>query len=281
MKFNKVQIADFSFSNAEPFVLIAGLNVLESEDIAKEVIEECLSVCKDLNVPFIFKASFDKANRSSIDSYRGPGLEKGLDTLSTLKSKYGIPILSDVHSEEQVKLASEVLDIIQVPAFLCRQTDLLSRIAKTGLPINIKKGQFLSPDEVGNIVKKILSFKNENILLCERGTLFGYNNLVVDMLGLAYLKNYGFPVVFDVTHSLQQPGNLGNKTGGRREYALDLAKSAMALGLAGLFVELHPDPDKAKCDGPCALPLSLLRDYVNQITKVDNIVKSLPPLKIS
>ncbi len=281
MKYNKVQVADFSFSNKNPFVLIAGLNVLESEDIAKEVIEECLSVCKGLKVPFIFKASFDKANRSSVESYRGPGLHKGLETLSILKSQYGIPIVSDVHSEDQVKLASEVLDIIQVPAFLCRQTDLLLRIAETGLPMNIKKGQFLSPDEVGNLVEKILSFKNENILLCERGTLFGYKNLVVDMLGLSQLKKYGFPVVFDVTHSLQQPGNLGSKTGGRREYALDLAKSAMSLGLAGLFIELHPDPDKAKCDGPCALPLRLLKDYINQIKEVDNLAKSLPTLTIN
>jgi len=281
LKYNKVQVADFSFSNKNPFVLIAGLNVLESEDIAKEVIEECLSVCKGLKVPFIFKASFDKANRSSVESYRGPGLHKGLETLSILKSQYGIPIVSDVHSEDQVKLASEVLDIIQVPAFLCRQTDLLLRIAETGLPMNIKKGQFLSPDEVGNLVEKILSFKNENILLCERGTLFGYKNLVVDMLGLSQLKKYGFPVVFDVTHSLQQPGNLGSKTGGRREYALDLAKSAMSLGLAGLFIELHPDPDKAKCDGPCALPLRLLKDYINQIKEVDNLAKSLPTLTIN
>ncbi len=281
MKYNKVQVADFSFSNKNSFVLIAGLNVLESEDIAKEVIEECLSVCKGLKVPFIFKASFDKANRSSVESYRGPGLHKGLETLSILKSQYGIPIVSDVHSEDQVKLASEVLDIIQVPAFLCRQTDLLLRIAETGLPMNIKKGQFLSPDEVGNLVEKILSFKNENILLCERGTLFGYKNLVVDMLGLSQLKKYGFPVVFDVTHSLQQPGNLGSKTGGRREYALDLAKSAMSLGLAGLFIELHPDPDKAKCDGPCALPLRFLKDYINQIKEVDNLAKSLPTLTIN
>jgi len=281
LKYNKVQVADFSFSNKNSFVLIAGLNVLESEDIAKEVIEECLSVCKGLKVPFIFKASFDKANRSSVESYRGPGLHKGLETLSILKSQYGIPIVSDVHSEDQVKLASEVLDIIQVPAFLCRQTDLLLRIAETGLPMNIKKGQFLSPDEVGNLVEKILSFKNENILLCERGTLFGYKNLVVDMLGLSQLKKYGFPVVFDVTHSLQQPGNLGSKTGGRREYALDLAKSAMSLGLAGLFIELHPDPDKAKCDGPCALPLRFLKDYINQIKEVDNLAKSLPTLTIN
>ena len=280
MKSREINIRDLTISNDKPFTLIAGLNVLESKDLADEVIEECISVTKELEIPFIFKSSFDKANRSSIESYRGPGVEKGLEILADLKLKHKVPVLSDVHTQEQVEMSTTVLDVIQIPAFLCRQTDLLSSVADTGLPMNIKKGQFLSPHEIENIVNKILFFKNENILICERGTSFGYNNLVVDMVGISQLKTYSFPVIFDVTHSLQQPGGLGDKSGGRRHHALNLAKSAISLGLAGLFVEVHPDPKNAKCDGPCALPLNLLKDFLMQLKKLDDLVKTLPHLEI-
>ena len=280
MKSREIKIRDLTISNDKPFTLIAGLNVLESKDLADEVIEECISVTKELEIPFIFKSSFDKANRSSIESYRGPGVEKGLEILADLKLKHKVPVLSDVHTQEQVEMSTTVLDIIQIPAFLCRQTDLLSSVADTGLPMNIKKGQFLSPHEIENIVNKILFFKNENILICERGTSFGYNNLVVDMVGVSQLKTYSFPVIFDVTHSLQQPGGLGDKSGGRRQHVLNLAKSAISLGLAGLFVEVHPDPKNAKCDGPCALPLNLLKDFLMQLKKLDDLVKTLPHLEI-
>ena len=280
MKSREINIRDLTISNDKPFTLIAGLNVLESKDLADEVIEECISVTKELEIPFIFKSSFDKANRSSIESYRGPGVEKGLEILADLKLKHKVPVLSDVHTQEQVEMSTTVLDVIQIPAFLCRQTDLLSSVADTGLPMNIKKGQFLSPHEIENIVNKILFFKNENILICERGTSFGYNNLVVDMVGISQLKTYSFPVIFDVTHSLQQPGGLGDKSGGRRQHVLNLAKSAISLGLAGLFVEVHPDPKNAKCDGPCALPLNLLKDFLMQLKKLDDLVKTLPHLEI-
>ena len=275
-----VQIADIEVCNNKPFILVAGLNVLENQKVIEQVIKECKKVCEELNIPFIFKASYDKANRSSINSFRGPGVEKGLNILKELKSDYLVPVISDVHSEEEIEKASEVLDVIQIPAFLCRQTDLLSAAAATNLPINIKKGQFLSPKEVENIFSKFRSFSNEKILICERGTSFGYNNLVVDMLGISYLKNYGYPVIFDVTHSVQQPGGLGDKTNGRRPFLLDLAKSAMSIGIAGLFLEVHPNPEKAKCDGPCALPLNSLRDFLEQISSIDKLVKSLPKLKI-
>ena len=275
-----INLDKFKIGNNQPFVFIGGLNVLETEDLIKETVEECISVTQELGISYVFKSSFDKANRSSINSFRGPGVDKGLEILSNIRSTYDIPILSDVHTEEEVIKSQEVLDIIQIPAFLCRQTDLVSVAASTGLPINVKKGQFLSPNEIENVISKIINSKNENILLCERGTSFGYNNLIVDMLGVSQLKKHGFPVIFDVTHSLQQPGGLGDKTAGRREYALDLAKSAMSLGLAGLFLEVHPDPEQAKCDGPCALPLKLLKDFLYQIKSIDDLVKSLPKLTI-
>ena len=277
----KVKVNDITLSNKSNFVLISGLNVLEEETILKEVIEELKGVTDELNIPFIFKASYDKANRSSIDSFRGPGLEKGLEMLKKIKSDYKVPVISDVHSPEEVGEVKGVLDVIQIPAFLCRQTDLISSVAQTGLPVNIKKGQFLSPSEVKNILVKFEHFNNSNILLCERGTTFGYNNLVVDMLGLAELKRYDYPVIFDVTHSLQEPGGQGESTSGRRSLALDLAKSAISIGIAGLFLETHPDPDKAKCDGPCALPLKHLREFLLQINDIDKLVKTFPEIEIS
>jgi 2-dehydro-3-deoxyphosphooctonate aldolase (KDO 8-P synthase) len=276
-----VKVGEISLSNKSNLVLISGLNVLEDKFIVKEVVGELKKVSDELDIPFIFKASYDKANRSSIESFRGPGIENGLEVLRKIKSDYKVPVMSDVHSPGEVKKAKEILDVIQIPAFLCRQTDLISSAAITGLPINVKKGQFLSPAEMKNIITKFEHFNNKNILLCERGTTFGYNNLVVDMLGLAELKRYDYPVIFDVTHSLQEPGGKGESTSGRRSLALDLAKSAISIGIAGLFLETHPDPDKAKCDGPCALPLKHLKEFLYQIKAIDKLVKTFSEIEIS
>ena len=277
----EVKVGNFSLSNDSNFILISGLNVLEDKGIVTEVIKELKRVTKELAIPFIFKASYDKANRSSIDSYRGPGLDKGLEILAKIKSEYSVPLISDIHSPEEVLKAKEVLDLLQIPAFLCRQTDLISAVAESGLPVNVKKGQFLSPKEVRNIINKFEHLNNTNILICERGTTFGYNNLVVDMLGLAELKTYEYPVIFDVTHSLQEPGGEGKSTSGRRSLALDLAKAATSIGIAGLFLETHPDPDKARCDGPCALPLKNLKGFLEQVKNIDNLVKTFPKIEIS
>tara|TARA_B100000131_G_scaffold8122_1_gene8447 strand:+ start:694 stop:1518 length:825 start_codon:yes stop_codon:yes gene_type:complete len=266
---NKIKIG-----NSNPFTLIAGLNVLESDKVIEEVISHCVEVTQKLKIPYVFKASYDKANRSSIESYRGPGIDKGLTILSDLKKDFKVPIISDVHNVEEVSKASEVLDIIQIPAFLSRQTDLIKEAASTKIPLNIKKGQFMAPEDSINIIKKCEHFGNKQIMICERGTSFGYNNLVVDMLGMVRLKELSYPVVFDVTHSLQKPGGLGHKTDGRGANVLDLAKSGMALGLAGLFLETHPDPDNALCDGPCALKLDSLNDFLVQIKAIDDLVKS-------
>ena len=276
-----IKINNINVSNAKQFTLIAGLNVLEDRKIIDEVATECKNVTQELDIPFIFKASYDKANRSSVNSFRGPGLDEGLEILNKLKSDYKFPVISDVHSQQEILKASKVLDLLQIPAFLCRQTDLLSAAADSNLPINIKKGQFLSPAEIANIIKKFKHFGNEKLLICERGTSFGYNNLIVDMLGISQIKAYEYPVIFDVTHSLQQPGGLGDKASGRRSLALDLAKSAMSIGIAGLFVEVHPEPDKAQCDGPCALPLNLLKDFLSQIKSLDKLVKTFPYLEIN
>lgn len=276
----EINVQKLKIGNDLPFTLIAGLNVLESDQVIEEVVVKCIEVAKKFGIPFIFKASYDKANRSSVNSYRGPGAEDGLKTLADIKLKYEIPVLSDVHTINEVELAKDILDFIQIPAFLCRQTDLVEALARTGLPVNIKKAQFMSPSDIENVVRKFESFGNDNLVICERGTSFGYNNLVVDMLGITKLKLHNYPVIFDVTHSLQQPGGLGEKTGGRRENVLDLAKSGMALGLAGLFLETHPDPDSALCDGPCALPLSSLEEFIFQVKSVDDLVKSLPKIVI-
>ena len=277
----KVEVGNVIFSNNSDFVLIAGLNVLEDERTILEVIEEIKKVTKELEIPFIFKASYDKANRSSIESYRGPGIDKGLDILGKLKSDHDLLVVSDVHSPEEAIKASKVLDLIQIPAFLCRQTDLIESASSSNIPVNIKKGQFLSPSEIKNIIKKFEHYGNKDLLICERGTSFGYNNLVVDMLGLAQLKTYEYPVIFDVTHSLQEPGGMGESTSGRRSFSLDLAKSAISIGIAGLFLETHPDPDNAKCDGPCALPLKHLKEFLIQIKAIDKLVKSFQGIEIS
>ena len=267
-----IKVGNLEVGNDKPFVLIAGLNVLEDDETIKDVIEECIRLTKKYDIPYIFKASYDKANRSSIDSYRGPGVEKGLKKLLELKKDYKVPLISDIHNPEEAELASNVLDIIQIPAFLSRQTDLIEAACATSLPINIKKGQFLAPSDMNNILKKCSHFQNENIMICERGTSFGYNNLVVDMLGMVELKNNS-PVIFDVTHSLQKPGGLGDKADGRGSSVLDLARAGMSLGLAGLFLEVHPDPTKALCDGPCALPLQKLDQFLNKIKNLDDFIK--------
>jgi len=270
----EVSVNKLKIGNSNPFTLIAGLNVLESDKVIEQVITHCIEVTKKLSIPYIFKASYDKANRSSVDSYRGPGVDEGLRILSNLKKEFNVPIISDVHTVEEVSKASEVLDIIQIPAFLSRQTDLIKEAASTKIPINIKKGQFMAPEDAKNIINKCEHFGNKQILLCERGSSFGYNNLVVDMLGMVQLKESSYPVIFDATHSLQRPGGLGDRTDGRGSKVLDLARSGMALGLAGLFLETHPDPEKALCDGPCALRIDSLEDFLVQIKAVDDLVKS-------
>ena len=262
------------FANDRPFVLIGGMNVIESEDLLLKVAEEFVSVTRELAVPFVFKASFDKANRSSIRSYRGPGMEAGLAMLHELKKRLGVPILTDVHEPWQAGPAAEVADIIQLPAFLARQTDLVTAMARTGAAINVKKPQFLAPAEMRHIIEKFREAGNERLLLCERGTSFGYNNLVVDMLGVDEMKALA-PVVFDVTHALQRPGGRADSADGRGAQAAPLARAALAIGIAGLFVEAHPDPAEARCDGPSALRLDELRDFLVQAVAVDQVVKSL------
>jgi len=269
-----VKVDQIEIANDKPFVLIAGLNVLEDEKTVEKVVSSCVKATTELNIPYIFKASYDKANRSSINSYRGPGITRGLEILSEIKKDYNVPIISDIHTTDEAQQASEVLDIIQIPAFLSRQTDLIEAACKTNLPINIKKGQFLAPADMLNIITKCNHFNNENVLICERGTSFGYNNLVVDMLGMVELKKADIPLIFDVTHSLQKPGALGDKADGRGGSALDLARAGMSLGLAGLFLETHPNPDEALCDGPCAIQLDQLDDFLNKIKKLDNLIKS-------
>ncbi|WP_144780382.1 3-deoxy-8-phosphooctulonate synthase [Marinobacter maritimus] len=273
-----VTVADIDIANHKPFVLFGGMNVLESRDLAFEVAESYVEVCRKLGIPYVFKASFDKANRSSVNSFRGPGLDKGLQILADIKSKYGVPIISDVHEVVQAAPAAEVCDIIQLPAFLSRQTDLVVAMAETGAAINIKKAQFLAPQEMAHIINKCAEAGNDRIILCERGSSFGYNNLVVDMLGFGIMKSMNVPVMFDVTHSLQMPGGRADSAGGRRAQVTDLALAGMSQGLAGLFLEAHPNPDEAKCDGPCALRLSQLEPFLQRVKAVDDLVKSFKPI---
>ncbi len=266
-------------NNESPFVLFGGINVLESRDLAMRTCEKYVEVTQKLGIPYVFKASFDKANRSSINSYRGPGLDEGLKIFEEIKSTFNVPIITDVHEPHQAAPVAEVVDIIQLPAFLARQTDLVVAMAKTGAAINIKKPQFLAPHEMRHIITKFKEAGNERIMLCERGSSFGYNNLVVDMLGMDDMKVMA-PVIFDATHALQRPGGRSDSAGGRRAQIFQLARSGMALGLAGLFLEAHPNPDQAKCDGPCALPLDKLEPYLAQMKAVDELVKSFAPVII-
>ncbi len=273
-----ITLGSMTIGNDAPMVLMGGLNVLESRELALETAERFAEVCGKLDIPYIFKASFDKANRSSLSSFRGPGMQQGIQILSEVKSKFGVPIITDVHETYQCAPVAEVADIIQLPAFLSRQTDLVVAMAKTGAIINIKKAQFLAPHEMRHIIGKCLDAGNDQIILCERGTAFGYNNLIVDMLGFDGLKAHDVPVVFDVTHSLQQPGARESSAGGPREQIVTLAKAGISTGIAGLFLEAHPDPDLAKCDGPCALRLDQLEPFLAQLKAIDTLVKSQPTL---
>ncbi|MCO8248556.1 3-deoxy-8-phosphooctulonate synthase [Comamonas thiooxydans] len=269
-------------SNSSKFVLFGGINVLEDLDFALRCAAHYVEVTTKLGIPYIFKASFDKANRSSIHSYRGPGLEEGLRIFEAVKKEFGVPVITDVHEPWQAAPVAEVVDVLQLPAFLARQTDLVVALAKTGKPINIKKPQFLSPSQVLNIVDKFKEAGNDQLMLCDRGTCFGYDNLVVDMLGFGVMKKVtgDLPIIFDVTHALQQRDPTAGASGGRRQQIVDLARAGMATGLAGLFLEAHPDPNQAKCDGPSALPLDKLEPFLAQVKAVDDLVKSFEPLVI-
>jgi len=278
-----IQLRDITFDNRAPFVLLGGVNVLESRDFALSVAEHYVEVCARLEIPYVFKASFDKANRSSIHSFRGPGLEEGLDILAAVREQFDVPVITDVHTPEQAAPAAEVCEIIQLPAFLARQTDLVEAMAATGAVINIKKPQFLSPGQIANVVHKFEESGNDRLLICERGANFGYDNLVVDMLGFGVMKQAcdNAPLVFDVTHALQCRDQMGAASGGRRAQVVDLARAGMAVGLSSLFLEAHPDPEQALCDGPSALPLAQLEPFLSQVKAVDDLVKNLPPLTIA
>ena len=269
--------------NNDHFCLIGGLNILESLDLTLKTCSHFVEITNKLNIPYIFKASFDKANRSSINSYRGLNFDESLEIFNKVKKEFRIPILTDVHEIFQIKEVSEVVDILQLPAFLARQTDLVVALAKTKKPINIKKPQFISPTQVANIVDKFKSAGNEDVWICERGTQFGYDNLVVDMLGFDVMKKVtnNKPIIFDATHALQRRDPLGAASGGRRNQLVELARAGLSTGLAGLFIEAHPDPDHALCDGPSALPLHLLEPFLSQMKQIDDLVKSFPKLEIN
>jgi len=274
--------AQVALANDRPFVLFGGINVLESRELALRACAEYTRVTSKLAIPYVFKASFDKANRSSIHSYRGPGIEAGLRILQDVKAEFGVPVITDVHEPWQAPMVAEVADVLQLPAFLARQTDLVIALAKTGKVINVKKPQFLSPSQMAHIVEKFREAGNARIILCDRGSSFGYDNLVVDMLGFGVMKKTcgQLPLIFDVTHALQQRDPGGAASGGRRQQSAELARAAMALGLAGLFLEAHPDPAQALCDGPSALPLGQLEAYLTQIKAIDDLVKSFDALAI-
>jgi len=274
-----VSVGGIRMANNLPFVLFGGMNVLESRDMAMQVCEHYVKVTQKLGIPYVFKASFDKANRSSITSFRGPGLDEGMKIFQEIKKTFGVPVITDVHEPHQAAPVAEVCDIIQLPAFLSRQTDLVVAMAKTNAVINIKKAQFLAPQEMKHILKKCEEAGNDRLVLCERGSSFGYNNLVVDMLGFGIMKQFGYPVFFDVTHSLQMPGGRADSAGGRRAQVTDLALAGMSQSLAGLFLEAHPDPDNARCDGPCALRLEKLEPFLARLKAIDELVKSFPPLE--
>ena len=271
----EIKIGKVRFGKGHPFVLIAGPCVIESKASALAIAERLKKITSRLKVPFVFKASFDKANRTSIRSFRGPGLWEGLKTLAEIKAKVGVPVLSDVHDMGQVGPAAEILDIIQIPAFLCRQTDLIVAAAKTGRVINVKKGQFLAPWDVTGIIKKMEEAGNRNLLLTERGVSFGYNNLVSDFRSLAIMREIGYPVIFDATHSVQRPGGLGHASGGESKYIPLLSRCAVAAGVDGIFLETHPNPAKALSDGPNMLPINKLEDLLKDLIAIDRIVKNV------
>lgn len=276
-----IKVGNLNVNNDSPMTLFGGMNVLESRDLAMTIAERYVEVTQKLGMPYVFKASFDKANRSSINSFRGPGLDEGLKILEEVKQTFNVPVISDVHEPFQCQPAAEVCDVIQLPAFLSRQTDLVVAMAKTGAVINIKKAQFLAPHEMKHILTKCEEAGNDQLILCERGSAFGYNNLVVDMLGFSTMKDFGYPVIFDATHALQMPGGRSDSADGRRALVAQLSRAGLSQGIAGLFLEAHPDPNKAMCDGPCALPLSKLEPYLAQMKAVDELVKSFEPLDTS
>ena len=278
-----IKVANVTFGNDLPMALIGGMNVLESRELAMQVAEAYVEVTTKLGIPYVFKASFDKANRSSIHSYRGPGMEEGLKIFEEIKATFGVPVITDIHTEAQCAPVAEVCDILQVPAFLARQTDLIAAVAATGAVINVKKPQFISPPQMKNIVEKLRECGNDQIMLCERGACFGYDNLVVDMLGIRTMRDVSgdAPIIFDVTHALQMRDPGGAASGGRRAQVAELGRAGLGVGLAGLFLEAHPDPEKALCDGPSALPLDKLEPFLSQMKAVDDVVKSLPALDIA
>ncbi len=275
-----ISVGELQVSNHLPFTLFGGMNVLESRDLAMEVASAYKEVTDKLGIPYVFKASFDKANRSSISSFRGPGLEKGCEILAEIKASLGVPVISDVHEPYQAKPASEVIDVLQLPAFLCRQTDLVIALAQTGKPVNVKKAQFLAAREMSHVIRKFEEAGNDKVLLCERGSSFGYNNLVVDPLNFGIMKRTGCPVVFDVTHALQIPGGRSDSAGGRRQAVFELMLAGISQGIGGLFLESHPDPSMAKCDGPCALPLDKLEEFLSQAKALDELVKGFPAISV-
>lgn len=274
-----MKLCGFEAGLEQPFFLIAGPCAIESEQLALDTAYRLKEITDRLAINFIYKSSFDKANRSSIDSFRGLGMQEGLRILQLVKDRVGIPVLTDVHEDTDVQAVAEVVDVLQTPAFLCRQTNYITRVAKTGLPINIKKGQFLSPWEMKNVTAKAKSTGNEQIMVCERGASFGYNNLVSDMRSLAVMRDTGCPVVFDATHSVQLPGAHGTSSGGQREFIPVLARAAVAVGISGLFLETHPDPAKAKSDGPNAWPLDRMEELLQTLKNLDDVVKSGPLLE--
>ena len=273
VRITEVQLNNRKISNMDPAIVIAGMNVIESEDLCISVAGELKNICERNNVDFIFKASFDKANRSSIDSFRGPGIDQGLKILKTVKDEFNVPIISDIHEPSQAETAAEVLDVIQIPAFLSRQTDLIKAACETEKVINVKKAQFLSPAQMVNIIEKCNHFGNENILLCERGSIFGYDNLIVDFLGIDEIKKIA-PTILDITHSLQLPGGKGKSADGRSSQAKVLGTAAAAIGLAGFFIEVHPSPENALCDGASATRLSEFESLLLELKKFDELSKS-------
>lgn len=277
-----IAIKNFAVANDQPFVLFGGMNVLESRDLALSIAEHYVKVTDKLGIPYVFKASFDKANRSSVHSYRGPGMDEGLEIFAAVKEAFDVPVITDVHEPAQAQPVAQVCDVIQLPAFLARQTDLVEAMAKTDAVINVKKPQFLSPGQMQHIVAKFLECGNDQILLCERGTCFGYDNLVVDMLGIRTMQEVsnGLPIIFDVTHALQCRDPQGAASGGRRRQVVELARAGMAVGLAGLFLEAHPNPDQALCDGPSALPLDKLESFLTQMQTIDEFVKNFDELTV-
>ena len=280
-----MKLCGFDVGLDKPFFLMAGPCVIESEEMVMEIAREMKAICDDLGIPYIFKASYDKANRTSVSSFRGPGIEKGLEILARVRETVGVPVVTDVHTEAEVPLVAQYVDVLQTPAFLCRQTDFICACARTGKPVNIKKGQFLAPHDMINVIEKARAAAREagvnedNFMCCERGASFGYGNLVSDMRSLAIMRETGAPVVFDATHSVQLPGGNGKSSGGNRAFVPVLSRAAVAVGVSGLFMETHPDPQCAKSDGPNMVPLSRMRELLSSLVAIDRVVKGLPFLE--